>query len=365
MCIANLGVSLKVIKILLTPFTAIYWMITTLRNYLYDQQVFKSVHFSPFVICVGNLRVGGTGKSPMIEYLARLLQQDHPVAILSRGYKRQTQGIRIATQEDTSQTLGDEPYQFFRKFNNNTNPSVIVAVGEERILAVPEILYHHPDIETILLDDAFQHRAIAANLNILITEFARPFFEDTLLPVGRLRESRKGAVRADVVIVSKCPVDITAAQKQSLQKNIRKFTLPGTVVYFTAIRYLPPTFVWAETNGDLQKVLLVSGIGNPNPLEQYVKTEFELADHLTYADHHLYTEKDLQQIRKVYDGLNDTTISILTTEKDMGKLVPLAQQHWKNMPLYYLPIETFFLESQSAFDQFVKNKAREHKAAIL
>lgn len=362
MCIANLGVSLNVIKILLAPFTALYWMVTTLRNYLYDQQVFKSVHFSPFVICVGNLRVGGTGKSPMIEYLVRLLREEHPLAILSRGYGRKTKGTRIAAGQDTSQTLGDEPYQFYQKFNKTSADKVVVAVGEERIVAVPEILYHHPETEVILLDDAFQHRAITADLTILLTEYARPFFRDTVLPGGRLRESKKGATRADVVIVSKCPADVSEQQRLSMEKNIRKYIHHETPVFFTGIRYMPPQGVWNGQKVPLQKVLLVSGIGNMHPLEQYVKKHFVLTKHLKYADHHHYTSKDILYMQKVYNCLDGQNVCILTTEKDKVKLAPLAEQHWKDMPLYFLPIETFFLQSQSAFDRIVKEKA---KADIL
>jgi tetraacyldisaccharide 4'-kinase len=292
----------------------------------------------------------------------RLLKEDHSVAILSRGYGRKTKGTRIATAQDTSQTLGDEPYQFYRKFNKTTAEKVVVAVGEERIVAVPEILYHHPETEVILLDDAFQHRAVAADLNILLTEYARPFFRDTVLPGGRLRESKKGATRADVVIVSKCPADISEQQMLFTEKNIRKYVSGGTPVFFTSIRYLTPQGVWNEQGAPLQKVLLISGIANNNLIEQYVKKHFTLIRHLKYTDHHHYTHKDILYLQKVYNSVGDQKVCLLTTEKDMVKLVPLAAQWWKDMPLYYLPIETFFLKSQSAFEQLVKEKA---KADIL
>ena len=354
MCFANLSVSLNLIKILLAPFSALYGGVTTLRNYLYDRQVFKSVHFSPFTICVGNLRVGGTGKSPMIEYLVRLLKEDYSVAILSRGYGRNTKGVRLANEEDSARTLGDEPFQFYRKFGKNKK--VVVAVGEERILAVPEILYHYPETGIILLDDAFQHRAIAANLNILLTEYARPFYADTLLPGGRLRETRNGAARADVVIVSKCPPAIAEEQMISMEKNIRKYTAQNTPVFFTGIRYLKPLNVWNAQPATLQKVMLISGIANPKPLEEYVQKQFTLVSHLKYADHHRYSAKDLLHLQKIYDNIADPEVQILTTEKDSVKLISLAKAHWKAMPLFYLPIETFFIQSQSVFDQLVKEK---------
>ncbi len=356
MCIANLGVSLKVIKILLAPFSAMYWLGTTLRNFLYDRQIFKTVHFSPYVIGVGNLRVGGTGKTPMIEYLVRLLKDEHPVAILSRGYGRATKGVRLANSQDTAQTLGDEPFQFHNKFNTS---GVVVAVGEERIVAVPEILYHCPKTEVILLDDAFQHRAIGTNLNILLTEYARPFYHDAVLPGGRLRESRTGAARADVIVVSKCPADLPETRIASIEQAVRKYTSQGVPVFFSGIRYLPPHSARSEKPQPLQKVLLVSGIANHAPLEEYVQQHFTLVKHLKYADHHRYTEKDIFYLQKTWQALHDPEISILTTEKDKVKLLNLAIDLWEDMPLYYLPIETFFLQSQSAFDQLVKEKVKD------
>jgi tetraacyldisaccharide 4'-kinase len=290
----------------------------------------------------------------MIEYLVRLLQEDHPIAILSRGYGRKTQGMRIAGEQDTAHTLGDEPFQFYRKFSKNQK--TVIVVGEERILAVPEILYQHPETEIILLDDAFQHRAIVADLNILLTEYARPFYADSVLPGGRLRESRKGASRANVVIVSKCPADIAETQMLSIVKNIRKYVAPSTPVFFTGIRYLKPLSVWSEQPVALQKVMLVSGIANPHPLEEYVQAHFTLISHLKYADHHRYSIKDLLHLQKIYENMSDPNVQILTTEKDSVKLISLAKQYWKEMPLFYLPIETFFIQSQSVFDQLVKEK---------
>jgi tetraacyldisaccharide 4'-kinase len=291
----------------------------------------------------------------MIEYLGRLLKDEYSVAVLSRGYGRNTKGIRLANEEDTAQTLGDEPFQFYQKFGKNQK--VVIAVGEERILAVPEILYLQPETEIILLDDAFQHRAIVADLNILLTEYARPFYSDTLLPGGRLRETRKGAARADVVIVSKCPAEIAEAQMLSMEKNIRKYTAQNTPVFFTGIRYLNPLGIWQEQPATLQKVILVSGIANSQPLEQYVQKHFTLVLHLKYTDHHQYSMKDLLHLQKTYQSLNDPEIQFLTTEKDSVKLISLAKAHWKEMPLFYLPIETFFIQSQSAFDLLVKEKA--------
>ncbi|MGB3778502.1 MAG: tetraacyldisaccharide 4'-kinase, partial [Tunicatimonas sp.] len=191
----------RLLSILLFPLSLIYRAATTFRNHLYDIQSRKTIAFTPFIISVGNLSVGGTGKTPMVVYLAQRLKDDYPLAILSRGYGRQTRSVRIANAQDTARTLGDEPYLFYRRFGKQST----VAVGEERVAAVPEILFHTPDTQVILLDDAYQHRAIGRDFNILLTNHARPFYADQVLPAGRLRESRRGAQRADAVVVTKCP----------------------------------------------------------------------------------------------------------------------------------------------------------------
>ena len=189
------------LRILLFPFSWLYYLITQIRNRLYDRGLKPSVKFELPVICVGNLTVGGTGKTPMIEHLIRLLQNRFKVATLSRGYGRATKGIRIAGPSENASTIGDEPFQFYTKFGKR----ITVAVGEERALAIPTILQECSDTQIILLDDGFQHRKVSPGFSILLTDYHRPFYNDFLLPSGRLRESRWGAERADVIVVTKCP----------------------------------------------------------------------------------------------------------------------------------------------------------------
>ena len=218
-------------QVLLWPFTLLYKSITRFRNYLYDTGYQKTVDFTPFIISVGNLSVGGTGKSPMIEFLAdRLLREGYSIAILSRGYGRKTRGVRLATDKDSAETLGDEPYQFYRKYQQKP---VAVAVAEERVLGVPEIMHHNPETQVVLLDDAYQHRAIDRNLNLLLTPFDRPFYRDYVLPTGRLRESRSGAKRADAVIVTKCPDELGTAQQEEITTHIMQYTQRDTPVFFS------------------------------------------------------------------------------------------------------------------------------------
>ncbi len=341
------------LQIILLPFAGLYKAVTNFRNHLYNIGYKNSVDFIPFVINVGNLSAGGTGKSPMIEYLVRLLQEKYPLAIVSRGYKRKTRGVRIAGDQDDATTLGDEPYQFFRKFNKD---KVVVCVAEERILAVPEIMYHYPETEVILLDDAYQHRAIQRDLNILLTDFNKPFFQDRVLPVGRLREARKGAQRADLVIVTKCPDDLSALAQKEIITSVRKYAQPATPVFFSAIRYLPPQSVFEE-NVMSDKIILFTGIANSKPLETYVKQHYVLLQPITFTDHHAYTPQDIQQIQAAFSSYKEEGVSLLTTEKDMVKILQHNYRKlWEGFPLFYIPIEPFFIDNQTGFDTLVLQK---------
>lgn len=327
------------LRVLLFPFAVLYDAITRVRNRLYDQGMKPSTSFDIPIISVGNLAVGGTGKTPMIEYLIRLLQPRLAVATLSRGYGRKTAGLRIAGPTDTPDTLGDEPYQVHKKF-----PGVTVAVGEDRVYAVPALLDQSPETKVILLDDAFQHRRIKAGFQILLTEFARPFYRDFLLPAGRLRESRKGAARADVVVVTKCPPSLDPKEEDRIRTAIGKYT--KSRVYFSTIRYGQPIPFGGHDVPLRRKLLLVTGIANAEPLMAYLATEFEIVRHVDHGDHHRYTMKDLEQLRTMVSA----DVSVLTTEKDMVKLDSLAQSAEYRLPLFYLPMEMGFLGGEEEFD---------------
>ena len=257
---------MPVLKLLLSPFAFIYKLATDLRNHLYDIGYRPSIQFDRFVVSVGNLTVGGTGKTPFVELLVRLLSSKYKMAVLSRGYGRKTRGFRMANSQDNAETLGDEPFQYYIKYGNKIN----VAVGEERALAIPEILFHSDETELIILDDAYQHRAVGRNLNILLSDFNRPFYTDLVLPAGRLRESRKHAQRSDVVIVTKCPHHLDEDAMTAIEKEIRRYGGNKMPVYFTGIKYLEPKRIFGEMSFS-KNVFLFTGIANPSPLENYVK----------------------------------------------------------------------------------------------
>ncbi len=347
-----MGVAKLAMGWLLFPIALLYDGITRLRNHLYNIGYKRSFVFDLPVISVGNLSVGGTGKTPMVEYLIRLCKANYHVAVLSRGYGRKTRGFRLAGHADHSATIGDEPYQYYLKFN----PEVTVAVGEERVLAIPEILFHSPDTQMILLDDAYQHRAVSPHLNILLTEYNKPFFEDFLLPTGRLRESRTGAQRANVVVVTKCPGNIMPSTMKLVMETIRQYSKEDVPVFFTYIQYLKPKAVYNELANFQRRVVLFSGISNSTHLEKYAQQEFTLIRHLRYNDHHAYTAEDIEMIISVYQQEKPDGACILTTEKDMVKLMTEPMRVLlQDLPVFYLPIETAFLQNQDQFDQIILN----------
>lgn len=233
---------------------------------MYDKKYLPSAEFNFPLICVGNIAVGGTGKSPMVEYLLNLLHQQFTVATLSRGYKRKTKGYVLANHTTTALDIGDEPMQFHIKF-----PDVAVAVGEKRILAIPELLQDQSKLQCIILDDAFQHRSVKAGLNILLTEYGNLYTRDFFLPTGDLRDEWASANRSDIIIVTKCPADLSTDQKQKLIRRIHP--LPTQRIYFTTIEYGIPYHI----NSSIQRkvtqedeILLVCGIANPRPLKEYL-----------------------------------------------------------------------------------------------
>ena len=342
---------MAILRVLLFPFAILYNLVTGLRNRLYDQGSKPSTKFDLPVIGIGNLTAGGTGKTPLTEYLIRLLARNYLVATLSRGYGRSTKGFRMAQPTDSASTLGDEPFQFFLKFGDR----VKVAVGEERALAIPNILNLHPNTEVILLDDAFQHRRVIPSLNILLTDYHRPFYEDFLLPAGRLRESRAGAGRADIVIVTKCPAEITDEEMIDMEKSIREFA--ERPVFFTQIRYGNPTPLGRTELKIGDQIVLLSGISNSQPLEHYVSQNYKLKKHFNYSDHHSYTVADIERLSRFMK--NHPSASILTTEKDKVKLAAAEfESKIQGLSIFYLPIEVEFIKNGQDFDEMVLNSIR-------
>lgn len=339
---------MSVLGVLLYPFSVLFRVATDIRNHLYTIGHKRSTKFEVPIVVVGNLNVGGSGKTPAIEYLIRLLKSDFQLATLSRGYGRRTRGMRFATERDTAASLGDEPYQFYKNYGKE----VKVVVGEDRAFAIPNILHEWSDVNVILLDDAYQHRRVTPHLSILLTEFDRPFFKDHLIPSGRLRESRREASRADVIIVTKCREELSEVEEKKLIKKICDYA-GEKPVFFSQIQYgHPASFINNHQIG--KDVVLVSGIANAWPLEKQVRETFNLLRHFEFRDHHHYSVKEIHSIADFIR--NNPGSSLLTTEKDMVRLLdPRFQSILSNVPCFYFPIKMTFVKNGSDFDAIVRN----------
>jgi tetraacyldisaccharide 4'-kinase len=351
------NIFLKSFRVLLLPFSIIYGGVVAVRNILYNRNKLKSTSFNFPLICVGNLAVGGTGKSPMVEYLVKLLKEEFEVATLSRGYKRKTKGYVLANEQTTALEIGDEPMQFHQKF-----PEVPVAVCEERVIAIPHLLQDKPTLQAIVLDDAFQHRQITAGYNILLTEYANRFTHDFFLPTGDLRDERKSYKRADIIIVTKCPEDLSEEKKKKLLYEIHAW--PGQQVFFTCIDYGTPYHIFDKTKtwelSTREEVLLVCGIANPKPLKDYLHNKAKTYYQLNFSDHHIFNIDDLKNIKAKFESIDVPNKIILTTEKDAVRFVKFDKE-LENLPIYVLPITHKFLFKESkTFNLSVLDYIRNH-----
>ena len=346
---------LKPIRILLFPFSLIYFALIFLRNRLYDKNILKSSSFNLPVICVGNIAAGGTGKSPMVEYLVLQLKDQFRIATLSRGYKRKTSGYALATEKSTALEIGDEPMQFHLKF-----PDVAIAVGEQRIEAIPQILHDRPDIQAVILDDAFQHRSIQAGLNIILTDYNNLYTRDWYLPTGDLRDEKTSIKRAGIIIVTKCRPNLLPKEKDTILAEIKPSTKQQ--VFFSGIRYGQPYHIISKKPYRLTQeleVLLVTGIANPIPLKNFLADKSKTYYELTYSDHHIFTIDDLKDIKKRFYGITASDKIILTTEKDAVRLVKFEQE-LHDIPLYVMPIELQFLfNDENRFNELIGTFIRE------
>nr|WP_315179734.1 tetraacyldisaccharide 4'-kinase [uncultured Flavobacterium sp.] len=320
---------MNLLRKLLFPFAILYGLITSIRNFLFDKGILKSYSFDLPVIAVGNLSVGGTGKTPQIEYLIRLLSDKYKIATLSRGYKRQSKGFILAEASSKAKIIGDEPFQFFQKF-----PNIQVAVDADRKNGIEQLLSQNEKPEVILLDDAFQHRKVKAGFYILLTSYGDLYSDDFMLPTGNLRESRSGAKRANVIIVTKCPFNLSLEQRNDIKNRLK--VSEDQEVYFTFIAY--EDFIYAENRkinvNEIQSAakLLVAGIAKPEPFFAYLQDTNDVC--LSFPDHHNFTDKDILEIK----NLAQNNI-IITTEKDYVRLkgsLPSEQ-------LFYLPIQSSFV----------------------
>jgi len=333
--------------ILLYPFAVAYRIVTGFRNHLFNIGYSRSFNYEIMSINVGNLSVGGTGKTPMVEYLLRLLASKYALATLSRGYKRKSKGFLLASNLSTVEELGDEPLQLFKKFGQ----TVVVAVGEERALAIPKILMEHPETQIVLLDDAFQHRTVLPDFNILLTQFSSPFYSDFVLPAGLLRESRVGAKRADVIVITKCPTDLDNNSKNQIINKVHKYTTDLVPVYFSCIQYgMPISFI--EKQKFTGRIILFAGLANMDPLISYIKNSFDLLDVISFPDHYDYK---LEDINKLILKAKNQNAQLLTTEKDIVKLQSSQMvEAINNIGLFYLPISVQFLFNEgSLFNEMI------------
>ncbi|MEO8712197.1 MAG: tetraacyldisaccharide 4'-kinase [Parafilimonas sp.] len=333
---------LRSFRILLFPFSLLYGLVVIIRNFFYNKKIFHTATFNLPIICVGNLVMGGTGKSPMVEYLIELLQNKFRVATISRGYKRKTKGYALADENATALDIGDEPMQFHTKF-----PYVVVAVGEERVVAVPQLLHDKPDTEVVILDDAFQHRAITAGLNILLTVYNDLFIDDFFLPTGDLRDQKISAKRANIIVVTKCPPDLTADEKEKIIDQLSAYKVQH--IFFTTIEYQTPYHIITKNKKPLSlkdEVLLVYGIANPQALKEYISDNTAEYAEISYSDHHIFSIDDLEDISKKFEKIESSNKLILTTEKDAVRFLKFKEE-LSNIPLYVLPLKSVFLFNEA------------------
>ncbi len=339
------------IRMLLFPFSFVYLAVIWCRNLLYDKNILKSASFNLPLICVGNLSTGGTGKSPMVEYLVRTLKEDVRVATLSRGYKRKTKGYAMADDNSTALEIGDEPMQFHLKF-----PDVAVTVGEERLEAIPQLLHDSPDTGVIVLDDAFQHRAVKAGYNILLVDCNNLFTRDWYLPTGDLRDEKRSYKRADIIVVTKCHPGMKKKEKEAVATELN--VLPHQSIFFSSIKYGSPYHIYSKEPFKITEtveVLLVTGIANPRPLKTFLHDKTQTYYQLNFSDHQIFTIDDLKEIINKFENIQSPSKIILTTEKDAVRLTKFANV-LEDLPLYVIPIEHEFLFNGGGhFNDLVKS----------
>ncbi|WP_300670152.1 tetraacyldisaccharide 4'-kinase [Soonwooa sp.] len=336
----------------LYPFSLGYHLGTSIRNRMYDWGLFSSKRFKTPIIGVGNLSVGGSGKSPMVMYLAAYLSKHYRTGVLSRGYGRMTKGYNVVNYESNYKTVGDEPMQLFERFKNR----FVIGVCEDRVFGAKKLI-DDMDLNVLVLDDSFQHRAIKPGLNILLTVYNDPYFKDFILPAGDLRESRRGAKRADIIMVTKCPDDLTEEKKQYCISRIKPQHYQK--VFFSSIEYdeniMSIDKYMPVKNLDYYDVLLITGIANPTQIVKEVGKYSKRVKHLKYKDHHNFSDDDIKKIVAEYKKLGEYKI-ILTTEKDYVRLKTFDYLREK---IFYWPINVE-IDNQEAFNQIINDYVRKN-----
>jgi len=342
---------LKFLKVCAYPISLLYGVIMLVRNKLFDWHILPSEAFKVPVICVGNLVVGGTGKTPHIEYLIRLLAGTYKIAVLSRGYKRETKGFICVREGMDAKHVGDEVVQLYNKFEN-----IIVAVCENRRKGIKEILKHNAEVEVILLDDAFQHRYVKPGISMLLTDYSQLYLNDFVLPTGNLREFILGANRADIICVTKSPKVLSPIVSKDIEEKLKLKAHQS--LYFSYIKYENFVPLYKENMVDMPNkvyaIFMFAGIVNTYPLEEFLKTKCDELEVLNYPDHYKYTEKDVACIIKKFKDLYTVNKIIVTTEKDAKRLEnEVFRAHFKNIPIFYIPIE---VEFHNKYKQHIDNQ---------
>ena len=354
--------------LILKPLSWIYGMVTAVRNKLFDLKILKEHTFPVPVLVVGNLAIGGTGKTPHTEYVVDLLRREYRIGVLSRGYRRRTKGFILADKRSTPGDIGDEPYQIYQKYGHD----VRVAVCESRVKGIDELLRLDPSINLIVLDDAFQHRYVKPTASIILTEWHRPVYNDELLPLGRLRESMHGLLRANIVVVTKCPSEIRPGDVSIIYDELKLF--PYQRLYFSHYRYghlvsvfpdevrYVPGLEWLNPDDG---VLIVTGIANPRPLVRYVKNFKAKTSVLRFPDHHNFTRRDFAELTQAFNQLQGKHKYIVTTEKDSVRMAnnPYFPPELK-AATFYLPIKVEFMpqkmpQSATTFDMEIRRILRD------
>lgn len=329
------------LKYLLLPFSLLYGAAVLIRNKLYDYDWLTSTSFTIPVIAVGNLTVGGTGKTPHVEYILRVLRRHYSMATLSRGYGRKTKGFLVADAYLTALETGDEPQQYFRKFK-----TITVAVDEDRVHGVNTLLKLTNAPQVIVLDDAYQHRALKPGFSILLTDYTSLYADDWLLPTGRLREGKAGAKRANCIVVTKTPATLTEEQQTAIIRKLNPLATQS--IYFTYFRYgqltaLTPAAEQLAPDLEKSTAIVLTGIANPQPLLKHIISQVAALIPVIYTDHHVFTAAELQKLSEQFNAITSPHKLIITTEKDaMRLLVPKLHSCIKQLPIYYLPVEVTF-----------------------
>jgi tetraacyldisaccharide 4'-kinase len=346
------------LRFLLFPFSIIYGVVMQIRNLLYDKRIFSSFSFNIPVISIGNLTVGGTGKTPHTEYLIRLLNKKYKIATLSRGYGRKTKGFIIADDNSLATKIGDEPMQLYYKFSN-----IKVSVGEDRVKAIQTLLKKYTDLEVILLDDAFQHRALKPGLSILLTDYNKIFVHNHLLPTGTLREPSNGMKRADIIIVTRTPALFSPLERRRVEREIQ--LAPHQKIFFSYIKYGEFMPAWKEGGSVVfskeyyfdrgYSFLFFTGIANIKPLQDFFEEKQMTTRYMEFGDHHNFTKEDINKLEINFNNITGSNKIIVTTEKDYMRLKdPALTPLLQNLPIYYLPIEIELHEpDKKIFDKMI------------